>query len=90
MTNNCLIKKPLQIKNVNNLLELCENTLVMKPIFEHMKKSLFQEQEQIPFFVYIVYAILIVPVSVILLINKIISPLSPTVSFDELDELAKA
>jgi hypothetical protein len=89
MTNNCLIKKPLQINDVNNLQELCENTVVTRPIFGHMKKSLFQEQEQIPFFVYIVYAILIVPISLILLINKMISPLCPTVSFYELDEIAK-
>jgi hypothetical protein len=54
-----------------------------------MEKSLFQKKEQIPFYVYIVYAILIVPVSVILLVNKLISPLSPTVGFHELDEIAK-
>lgn len=37
--------------------------------------------------VYSVYALLILPISVILLLNKLVSPLSPTLSFGDLEQL---
>ncbi len=37
--------------------------------------------------VYSVYALLVLPLSVILVLNKLMSPLSPTLSFGDLEHL---
>lgn len=52
-----------------------------------MKTKQYFEEKHIPIQVYGVYFILLLPISLILLINKLLSPLAPTVSFIDLDEM---
>lgn len=44
------------------------------------------EEKSANFLVYLVYAILLGPLSVVILINQLVAHLSPTLSFVELDQ----
>lgn len=51
-----------------------------------MKSQNSSEEKSLSFLVFLIYVIVLAPLTLILLINQLFAPLAPTLSFVELDK----